>query len=88
MIPPDDVNPQQKTYGHVSRRWIYLQRHRDFWATYQQDKPGLLTLNPRQWKRKRRRLLNWHKDTKLAPYIRDGKNLLLIYKEFYMAGNF
>ena len=80
MIPPDEVNAASQWYGNPSRRWVWFDRKIDFWwqNTYTMSKPEGGRGYKRNWKRKRKRLKTWHKDSKLAPNLRRG-NLLLIW---------
>lgn len=79
MLLPDDVNAQSKRYGNPSRRWVWYDNKRDFWwqNTYTHNKPQGKWGYIRNWRRKRKRLLTWHKDSKLAPNLRRGKLLLV-----------
>ena len=92
MILPDDVNAQSKRYGMPSRRWVFYDNKRDFWwqNTYTHNQPEGKWSFKRNWRRKRKRLLTWHYDSKLAPNLRRGNYLLIwnftFYKEI-ISGN-
>ena len=90
MILPDQVNVQSKNYGMPSRRWAWFDRYRDFWwkNTYTHNKQVALHGYKRNWKKQRKRLLTWHKDSKLAPNLRRGKIMILHFEEkVVLVGN-
>ena len=88
MILTDDVNAQSKSFGVASRRFIWYQRYRDFWwqNVYSQNGKSTRLVKAARFKKNRKRLLYWHKNTKLAPNLRRGKDLrkfgILDFKKF------
>ena len=81
MILTDDVNAQSQTYGIASKKFIWYNRHRDFWWqwVYSQDGKGARYTPANRWRHNRKQLKQWHYNSKLAPNLRRGKDLLDIW---------
>ena len=90
MILPDQNNVQSKNYGNPSRMWAWFNRKRDFWwkNTYTMNKQVGMHGYRRSWRKHRKQLRTFHRDSKLAPNLRRGKIMILHFEEkVVLVGN-